>query len=261
MQKLHFSITINAPKEKVWHTMVDDKPYREWTAAFNPGSYYKGDWSKGSKILFLGPDPKTGEEGGMVSRIAENKPYEFISIEHLGIVKNGVEDTTSEEARKWAPAFENYTFKEKGGATEVLVEIDIEDENKKMFEEMWPKALQKLKENEKLGFESLGEREGEKKPHMQTETNMEIDTNIEFSKITNEHLVDRLDPKGGKPAAEEELNFKEALNNITYRCHNLTGHASQNTIRRILDMFCCTEGNYEKVKKNGQFVIRKRIGK
>ena len=81
----------------------------------------------------------------MVSRIAENKPYEFISIEHLGIVKNGVEDTTSEEARKWAPAFENYTFKEKGGATEVLVEMDIEDENKKMFEEMWPKALQKLK--------------------------------------------------------------------------------------------------------------------
>ena len=146
MQKLHFSITINAPKEKVWHTMLDDKPYREWTAAFNPGSYYKGDWSKGSKILFIGPDPKTGEEGGMVSRIAENKPYEFISIEHLGIVKNGVEDTTSEEARKWAPAFENYTFKEKGGATEVLVEMDIEDENKKMFEEMWPKALQKLKE-------------------------------------------------------------------------------------------------------------------
>lgn len=146
MQKLHFSITINAPKEKVWHTMLDDEPYREWTAAFNPGSYYKGDWNKGSKILFLGPDPNTGEEGGMVSRIAENKPYEFISIEHLGIVKNGVEDTTSEEARKWAPAFENYTFKEKGGATEVLVEIDIEDENKKMFEEMWPRALQKLKE-------------------------------------------------------------------------------------------------------------------
>jgi hypothetical protein len=146
MQKLHFSITINAPKEKVWHTMLDDEPYREWTAAFNPGSYYKGDWNKGSKILFLGPDPNTGEEGGMVSRIAENKPYEFISIEHLGIVKNGVEDTTSEEARKWAPAFENYTFKEKGGATEVLVEMDIEDENKKMFEEMWPRALQKLKE-------------------------------------------------------------------------------------------------------------------
>jgi hypothetical protein len=146
MQKLHFSILINAPKEKVWHAMLDDKPYRQWTAAFSPGSYYKGDWSKGSKILFLGPNPETGDEGGMVSRIAENKPYEFVSIEHLGIVFNGVEDTTSDAARKWAPAFENYSFKETDGATEVLVDIDVDEEEAEMFKQMWPSALQKLKE-------------------------------------------------------------------------------------------------------------------
>jgi hypothetical protein len=145
MQKLHFSIIINAPKEKVWHTMLEDKTYWEWTIAFNPGSYYKGDWNKGSKILFLGPDPETGEEGGMVSRIAENKPYEYISIEHLGIVKNGVEDTTSEEAKKWAPAFESYTFREKDSATEVLVEMDIDEKEAEIFNKMWPDALQRLK--------------------------------------------------------------------------------------------------------------------
>ena len=146
MQKLHFSMLINAPKDKVWHAMLDDQPYREWTKAFNEGSYYKGSWEKGSKILFLGPDPNTGEEGGMVSRIAENKPYKFISIEHLGIVQNGVEDTTSEAARKWAPAFENYTFNDQDGVTEVLVDIDVEDEHAQMFNEMWPKGLRKLKE-------------------------------------------------------------------------------------------------------------------
>lgn len=146
MQKLHFSIIIDAPREKVWHAMLDDEPYREWTAAFNPGSYYKGDWSKGSKILFLGPDPKTGEEGGMVSRIADNKLYEFMSIEHLGVVHNGVEDTTSEEARKWTPAFENYTFKEKDGKTELLVDLDSEEEYAEMFTTMWKDALPKLKE-------------------------------------------------------------------------------------------------------------------
>ncbi|MHB1121060.1 MAG: SRPBCC family protein [Bellilinea sp.] len=146
MQKLHFSILINAPKEKVWHAMLDDKSYREWTVAFNPGSYYKGDWNKGSKILFLGSNPETGKEGGMVSRIAEHKPYEFISIEHLGIVHNGVEDTTSDEARKWAPAFENYSFKEKGGATEVLVDTDVDENETEVFNKMWPEALQKLKE-------------------------------------------------------------------------------------------------------------------
>lgn len=146
MNKLHFSTVIDAPKEKVWRTMLDDEPYREWTTAFNPGSYYKGDWSKGSKILFLGPDPETGKEGGMVSRIAENRPYEFISIEHLGMIQDGKEDTTSEAARKWAPAFENYTLKEKNGATEVLVDMDIDDEHETMFQEIWPRALQKLKE-------------------------------------------------------------------------------------------------------------------
>ena len=82
----------------------------------------------------------------MVSRIAENKLYEFISIEHLGIVQNGVEDTTSEAARKWTPAFENYTFNDKDGATEVLVDMDAEDEYVQMFNEMWPKGLRKLKE-------------------------------------------------------------------------------------------------------------------
>lgn len=147
MEKLHTSIVIHAPKQKVWETMLNDATYRQWTGAFNPGSYYKGDWSEGSKILFLGPDPAGKEgEGGMVSRIAENRQYEFISIQHQGIVKNGVEDTESEEAKKWAPAFENYTFTEKDGSTELSVDMDIAPEYKDMFEGMWSKALEKLKE-------------------------------------------------------------------------------------------------------------------
>ena len=145
MQKLHTSIQINAPQEKVWHAMLDDEPYREWTKAFGEGGYYKGNWEKGSKMLFIGPDPKTGEEGGMVSRIAENKPHEFLSIEHLGIVHDGVEDTTSEEAKKWAPAYENYTLKAVDGGTEVVVEMDIDEAEAESFETMWQEALAKLK--------------------------------------------------------------------------------------------------------------------
>ncbi|KAA0227506.1 SRPBCC domain-containing protein [candidate division KSB1 bacterium] len=147
MNKLHFSITVNAPKTKVWNTMLDDKTYRVWTEAFTPGSHYVGDWSKGSKILFLGPDPKTGQMGGMVSRIKENRLHEYISIEHLGIVNDGKEDTTSEAVKAWAGAHENYTFKEKDGKTEVLVDMDSSGGDfEEMFKDMWPKALQKLKE-------------------------------------------------------------------------------------------------------------------
>lgn len=146
MQKSYFEIYINAPKEKVWDTMLGDATYREWTKAFNPGSYYKGDWSEGSKILFLGPNPDGSGEGGMVSRVQEVRQYEFVSVEHIGFMQNGVEDTTSEEVKKWIPAFENYTFTEKDGGTEVSVDLDLADAYKEMFDEMWPKALLLLKE-------------------------------------------------------------------------------------------------------------------
>jgi hypothetical protein len=125
--------------------MLEDKTYRMWTEAFMEGSYYSGDWNKGSKILFLGPGAD-GKTSGMVSRIKENKLHEFISIEHLGEVIDGVEDTTSDRVKGWAGALENYTFKDKNGKTELLVDMDINDEYKEMFEGMWPKALQKLKE-------------------------------------------------------------------------------------------------------------------
>jgi hypothetical protein len=144
MQKLKFSIEINAPKEKVWNTMLDDKTYRIWTEAFMPGSHYIGDWNRGSKILFLAQD-KEGKLGGMVSRIKENRKYDFISIEHLGVVSDGKEDITSDAVKPWAGSLENYSFKEKDGKTEVLVEMDITEEYKDMFTDMWPRALQMLK--------------------------------------------------------------------------------------------------------------------
>ena len=147
MEKLHFSIFINAEREKVWDTMLGDATYREWTSAFNPGSYYKGNWEEGSKILFLGPNPDGASgEGGMVSRIKENTLHEHLSIEHLGLYKDGVEDTESEEAKKFVSAFENYTFVEREDGTEVQVDLDTAEEYKEMFESMWPVALKKLKE-------------------------------------------------------------------------------------------------------------------
>ncbi len=146
MQKLNKTIFINAPREKVWETMLGELTYQDWTSAFHAGSYYKGSWDEGSKILFIGPSEDGTTEGGMVSRIKENRKPEYLSIEHLGIYKDGVEDTESEDAKKWAPAFENYTFIEKHGGTELHIDQDVEGEYQKMFDEMWDKALSRLKE-------------------------------------------------------------------------------------------------------------------
>jgi uncharacterized protein YndB with AHSA1/START domain len=142
MKTLEFSETIDATPEEVWHAMLDQDTYRIWTTAFAEGSRYKGGWNTGDRIRFVDAEGKEG----IVSEIAESRRYEFVSIRHLGILKDGVEDTDSEEARKWAPAYENYTFTPKDNGTEVSVAIDTTEEYEDWMREAWPKALAKLKE-------------------------------------------------------------------------------------------------------------------
>lgn len=150
MQKLNFSTSINASKEKVWDVLWEDATYRKWTSAFAEGSYAKTDnWKEGSKVLFLGPT-ESGTESGMVSMVARNRPNEYMSFKHLGEVKDGIEDTTSEKVKGWAGSTENYTLKEENGKTTLLVDMDIPDEFKEMFEQMWPNALNKVKELSEL---------------------------------------------------------------------------------------------------------------
>ena len=132
MKKIHSEITINASPETVWNVMLEDDTYRKWTSAFAEGSHYEGSWKQGEKMLFLDP-----EGTGMVSIIAELRPHEFISLEHIGIIQDGIEDTESEDAKKWAPAFENYTFEEVKGKTKLSIDMDILDEFEEMFTEMW----------------------------------------------------------------------------------------------------------------------------
>lgn len=139
-QRVNYATRINASRKRVWEAMLNRDSYRIWTTPFSEGSDYEGSWEKGSRILFLDTNGQ-----GMFSRIAENKPYEFVSIEHIGFVKDGKEDTESEGATAMAGALENYTLTESGGVTEVSVDLDIPDAYKDMFDESWPKALSKLK--------------------------------------------------------------------------------------------------------------------
>jgi len=143
-ETMHFEINIYANVKKVFKTMLDKKQYAVWTAEFNPESHFAGSWEKGSKILFLGSD-KDENMGGMVSRIKENIPNKFISIEHLGLVQNGIEITSGPEVEGWAGAFENYTFKGENGKTLVSVDVDVNQEFKSYILKTFPKALKKLK--------------------------------------------------------------------------------------------------------------------
>lgn len=139
-KRLHFSKSINAPREKVWNALIGAESFKAWTAPFMEGSYFEGSWNKGERIRFLAPGG-----GGMSAVIAENRPYEHISIKHLGEIKDGIDDFESESVRRWAPAFENYTLKTVGDATEVDVDIDVTPDYEQYMQEKWPLALDKLK--------------------------------------------------------------------------------------------------------------------
>jgi ligand-binding SRPBCC domain-containing protein len=140
MEKLNFSTTIHAPKEKVWSVLWDKDSYPKWTSVFAEGSDAISDWEEGSKILFV-----SGGEG-MVSRIETKRPNEFMRFEHLGMIKDNVEDTESEEVKKWAGAMEAYTLREENGKTLLAVDMDITPDFKDYFLTTWPKALEKVKE-------------------------------------------------------------------------------------------------------------------
>lgn len=148
MKRTQYKIDIKAPASTVYKTMLgleDKSTYEAWTAEFNPTSTYEGNWQKGSKILFIGTG-EDGEKGGMVSEIAENIPNQFVSIRHLGIVKDDTEITSGEEVEAWAGGLENYSFEENNGMTTLTVDIDMVEDYIDYFDVAYPKALNKLKQ-------------------------------------------------------------------------------------------------------------------
>lgn len=146
MKKLEFETTINAPREKVWGLLWADASYQEWTSIFSEGSRAVTDWQTGSQVLFVNAD-----NDGMLSMIAQNTPYEYMSIKHLGMVKNGVEDLEDEKAKEWHGAMENYTLTDVNGNTHLKVDIDITEEYEDYFKDAWPKAMNKIKEMAERG--------------------------------------------------------------------------------------------------------------
>jgi L-rhamnose mutarotase len=145
MQTSKYSITVNAPKDKVYRTMIEKESYQQWTKAFNETSTYEGTWETNSKMYFIGYN-KEGKREGMVAEIAEHIPNEFISIRHKGIVDGAIEITEGPAVENWANALEKYTFTENAGITTIVVSLDMAEEYQNMFDTMWEKALQLLKE-------------------------------------------------------------------------------------------------------------------
>jgi hypothetical protein len=145
MEKMQFKTNIHADVQKVYHTMLDQDTYRQWTSVFNPTSSFEGSWTKGDKICFVGIS-KEGKKEGMVGVIKEHIPQKFVSIEYVAMLDGDQEVNDGPQAKDWIGNHENYTFTGNNGQSTVTVEVDVNDQMIDYFQTTYPKALEKLKE-------------------------------------------------------------------------------------------------------------------
>ena len=121
--------------------MLDPATYKEWTGVSWPDSYFEGEWKQGERIRFISPDGS-----GTLVAITEFRPYEHIAARHEAVLqRGGVEDKTSEMAKGWIGTLEKYTFNQQGGDTELTVDLEINPDWEKGFNDGWPNALTALK--------------------------------------------------------------------------------------------------------------------
>lgn len=144
LAKLNFSIIINAPVSKVWSTMLELETYKIWTAEFEPTSTFEGNWEQGSTIKFTSEGNSTS---GLIGKIKENRPHEFVSIEYIGFIKDANIDTESPEAVEFLGAHEDYTYTALSETqTKLEIEVDASPVFQEYMGEAWPRALDKLKQ-------------------------------------------------------------------------------------------------------------------
>ena len=137
LNQLHYTVDIAAPREKVWRVLWDDASFRDWSSVFAEGSYAVSDWKEGSTVQFIDP----GSNAGMSSVIEQKRPNEYISFRHEAEIKDGKVQPPSD----WSGAHENYTLTSRNGGTTLKVDLDVADEHRQMFEDKFPKALQRIK--------------------------------------------------------------------------------------------------------------------
>ncbi len=141
MKTIKKSIEISAPREKVWIVLVEDSYNRDWYSLFSAGTFAKTDWIQGHKVVFT-----DNKNNGMIGKISVKHPYELLTISFDGIVRNGMEDYESDEAKSIKGTEETYRLSDSNGHTRLEVSADMSDEYFDEMSKAWENALQRISE-------------------------------------------------------------------------------------------------------------------
>lgn len=146
MNKLQFSIEINASKERVWNTLWEDATFRDWASIIDEGTYIKGVIEEGREIQFI----SSVNGYGVTSLVDQLIPNAFVLFKHSSDTKEYGEQDREKE---WTGGEERYALTEINGITILTVTTDMPFEQEETFNIRLPKALERIKtlaENKEL---------------------------------------------------------------------------------------------------------------
>jgi len=107
-------------------------------------------------------------------------------------------------------------------------------------------AREKTKQNESL---TLINKTEDKTP---VEASTEIQININSRNIAKQFLTERI-------ITDKSIEYLEALNCITFKCNEITGHGSQQSTRNYLDTLTCALSSFMIIKnEKGKRLIVER---
>ena len=138
MQKQQFSIEIQAPRERVWNTLSEDKTFRDWANFIDEGMYMVGEMKEGNEVQFISSVSGYGVTS-LVEKLVQN---EFVSFRQMADTKNSGE---REREKEWTGGTESYSLAENDGVTTLTVDIDVPPGQEETFKVRFPKALERVK--------------------------------------------------------------------------------------------------------------------
>jgi len=137
MQKLQFSINIEAPRERVWNTLWEDKTFRDWANNIDEGMYMVGEIKEGNQVQFFSISGY-----GVTSLVEKLAVNEFVSFRHMADTQDNGE---REREKEWTGGTESYSLAENDGVTTLTVNMDVPPGQEETFKDRLPKALAKVK--------------------------------------------------------------------------------------------------------------------
>ena len=134
---MQFSIQIEAPSEKVWQTLWEDKTFRDWGSIIDDGQYMVGELAEGNEVQFI-----SSEGLGVTSFVEKLIPHEYIAFKQ---VADTMDSGKQEREKEWTGGKESFELAATNGITNLTVNIDIPPGLEEIFQDRFPKALERVK--------------------------------------------------------------------------------------------------------------------